>query len=297
MDKLSVMKAFCRIVERGSFAKAAEDLGVSPGLLSREIKLLEDSLGCTLLARTTRSMSLSEHGKVYYEEVLSLLKAFDEAEDKVRAATGRLTGTLKINAPHSFGTAVLSPLLPGFLEQYPDLELLLSFDDRVIDMIEGGFDLTIRIRADLPDSGLRARKIATVGQGLFASPGYLEKNGTPESPEDLGAHRTVGYLMADAPGNWTLAGPDRTYVHPLSPKLRLGSSLVLRDMLRAGQGIGALPDFLSEPDVQKGELVRVLPDWAFADRYIYAVIATRHGADVRTHAFIDYLCAALNEGA
>lgn len=294
MDRLSVMKAFCRIVERGSFAKAAEDLGVSPGLLSREIKLLEDSLGCTLLIRTTRSMSLTDHGKVYYEEAQYLLGAFDQAEERVRASAHSLRGSLRINAPHSFGTEVLSPLLPGFLDRYPDLELMLAFDDRVVDMVEGGFDLTIRIRTTLPDSGLRARRIATVQQGLFAAPSYLAAHGVPETPEALAGHQVIDYLNADTPASWSLIGPERSYIHAVHAKLRLGSSLVLRDMVVAGRGIGALPDFLSAPAEASGALVRVLPEWSFSERVIYAVIAARHGADVRTHAFVDYLGEALN---
>ncbi|WP_346911757.1 LysR family transcriptional regulator [uncultured Roseibium sp.] len=293
MDRLSVMKAFCRIVERGSFAKAAEDLGISAGLLSRDIKLLEDSLGCTLLNRTTRSMSLTEHGEVYYEEARGLLDAFDRAEERVRSGAGSLRGTLRINAPYSFGLEVLSPLLPSFMDRYPDLELVLAFDDRVVDMVEGGYDLSIRVRAELPDSGLRARKIATVQQGLFASPAYLETHGTPGTPEALAGHETVSFLMSDAPASWALNGPGGTHEHALTSKLRLGSSLVLRDMLIAGRGIGSLPSFLSEAAEKSGVLVRVLPDWSQSERHVYAVIAARHGADSRTLAFVDHLSEAL----
>lgn len=294
MDRLSVMKAYCRIVERGSFAKASEDLGVSPGLLSREIKLLEDSLGCTLITRTTRSMSLTEQGKAYYEEAQFLLEAFEEAEERVRSSAGSLRGSLRINAPHSFGAAVLSPLLPGFLERYPDMELTLAFDDRVVDMVEGGFDLTLRIRSELPDSGLRARRIAAVKVGLFAAPSYLEKHGSPGTPEELTKHKLLDYLHADTPGVWTLNGPERTEVISFSSHLRLSSSFVLRDLMIAGYGICALPDFLSHPAEESGELVRVLPEWSFSDRNLYAVIASRKGADVRTHAFVDYLTEMLN---
>jgi len=287
------MKAFCRIVERGSFARAAEDLGISAGLLSRDIKLLEDSLGCTLLNRTTRSMSLTEHGEVYYQEARDLLLAFDRAEDRVRSGAGSLRGTLRINAPHSFGLEVLSPLLPAFMDRYPDLELVLAFDDRVVDMVEGGYDLSIRVRAELPDSALRARRITTVRQGLFAAPGYLDARGAPETPEDLAGHETVSFLMSDAPASWPLSGPDGTREHSLTSKLRLGSSLVLRDMLIAGRGIGSLPSFLSDPAEKSGALVRVLPDWSLPDRHVYAVIAARHGADSRTLAFVDHLSGSL----
>ena len=170
MDKLSVMNAFCRVVARGSFARAADDLGVSSALLSREVKLLEESLGCTLLARTTRSMSLTDAGRRYYEEAQGILDAVDHMEDRIRQEAGAIRGHLKVNAPNSFGQVVIAPFLPAFLATYPDLRLTLSLDDRVVDMVEGGFDLSLRIRATLPDSSLVARRIGTVRQRIFASP-------------------------------------------------------------------------------------------------------------------------------
>ena len=169
MDKLSVMHAFRRIVERGSFARAAEDLGVSPALLSREIKLLEESLGSSLLTRTTRSMSLTDAGRVYYDEAINILDAVRTVETRIREGAGAVRGHIKVNASSSFGQTVIAPILPRFLERYPDLKLTLSLDDRVVDMVEGGFDLSIRIRAVMPDSALVARKVGTMRQRIFAS--------------------------------------------------------------------------------------------------------------------------------
>ena len=293
MDKLSVMRAFCRIVERGSFAKAADDLSVSPALLSRDLKQLERDLGGTLLARSTRRMSLTEQGRLYYEEARRILSDIDRAEEQVRQAVGQIRGRLSVNAPQSFGVTVLSPLLPSFLERYPELELSLHFDDRVVDMIEGGHDLTIRIRATMPDSGLVAREIASVGQALFASPAYLDRRGTPKVPADLDGHDVIAYLHADDATAWTLQGPQCTEIVGLQTRLRVGSSLVLRDLLVAGQGIGALPDFLSGPVEREGRLVRVLPRHALPSRTVYAVTASRRGADAKALAFIDHLKQAL----
>ena len=167
------MQAYCRIVERGSFAKAAEDLEVSPALLSRELRRLEQSLGCVLLARSTRRMALTEHGRLYYADARRILGDIARTEESLRQAAGRIGGRLSVNAPHSFGVTVLAPLLPSFLAQHPEVELSLSFDDRVVDMIEGGYDLTLRIRAALPDSGLMARGISPVRQALFPAPAHL----------------------------------------------------------------------------------------------------------------------------
>ncbi|MGD9834659.1 MAG: LysR substrate-binding domain-containing protein [Piscinibacter sp.] len=289
MDRLSVMRAFCRIVERGSFARAAEDLDVSPAMLSRDLKLLEKHLGCALLARTTRRMSLTEHGRLYYAHVQRILADITQTEDEMRGAAGRISGPLSVNAPHSFGVTVLSPLLPAFLARHPEIELTLSFDDRVVDLIEGGHDLVIRARSSLPDSALIARELAPVRQALFAAPAHLSRHGTPQTPRDLASHPAVAYLHADDASAWTLQGPEGMVTVAHHARLKVGSSLVLRDLVAAGHGIGALPDFLSKPAVSAGRLVRVLPQLELPARHVYAVTASRRGADAKVSAFVEYL--------
>ncbi|MCB1344436.1 MAG: LysR family transcriptional regulator [Rhodobacter sp.] len=294
MDKLSVMQAFRRIVERGSFARAAADLGVSPALLSREIKLLEESLGTTLLTRTTRAMSLTDAGRLFYDEAGGILDAVTRVETRIRDGAGAVRGHLKVNASSSFGQMVLAPMLPGFLDAYPDLRLSLSLDDRVVDMVEGGFDVSVRIRPTLPDSALVARRIGTMRQRIFAAPAYLRSVGRPEVPQDIGQHRVVGFLLADHLTTWTLHGPaGATVVLDLDPPVRVGNSLVLRDLLIAGQGIGTLPDFVSNEAEARGALVRVLPEWELPAPEIFAVTASRLGMDARVTAFLDHLRAAL----
>ncbi len=293
MDKLSVMHAFRRIVERGSFARAAEDLGVSPALLSREIKLLEESLGATLLTRTTRSMSLTDAGRLYYDEARGILDAVAETETRIRDGAGAVRGHLKVNVSSSFGQTVIAPMLPGFLKAYPDLRLTMSMDDRVVDMVEGGFDVSIRIRSGMPDSALVARKIGTMRQQIFAAPSYLAAFGTPTSPEDIKQHRVIGFLLADHLTSWALHGSLGETIIDLDPPVRVGNSLVLRDLLIAGEGIGTLPDFVSSAPVARGDLVRVLPDWALPAPEIFAVTASRLGMDARVTAFLDHLSAAL----
>nr|WP_277815908.1 substrate binding domain-containing protein [Roseovarius sp. A46] len=173
------------------------------------------------------------------------------------------------------------------------MRLTLSMDDRVVDMVEGGFDVSIRIRAAMPDSALVARKIGTMRQRIFASPAYLEDAGMPQSPEDIAGHKIVGFLLADHLTSWTLTGPSGAKTIPLDPPLRVGNSLVLRDLLIAGQGIGTLPDFVSNPAEAQGDLVRVLPDWELPAPEIFAVTASRLGMDAKVTAFLDHLRAAL----
>lgn len=294
MDKLSVMHAFRRIVERGSFARAAEDLGVSPALLSREIKLLEESLGTTLLTRTTRSMSLTDAGRLYYDEASGILDAVNQVETRIREGSGVVRGHLKVNASSSFGQTIIAAMLPSFLGAYPDLRLTLSMDDRVVDMVEGGFDVSIRIRAAMPDSALVARKIGTMRQRIFAAPAYLARAGVPQTPEDIAGHRVIGFLLADHLTSWVLNGPSRSTSVDLDPPVRVGNSLVLRDLLIAGQGIGTLPDFVSKQPEARKELVRVLPDWELPAPDIFAVATSRLGMDARVTAFLDHLRAALD---
>ena len=293
MDKLSVMHAFRRIVERGSFARAAEDLGVSPALLSREIKLLEQSLGTALLTRTTRSMSLTDAGRLYYDEAGGVLDAVTQVEARIRDGAGAVRGHLKVNASSSFGQTVIAPILPGFLGAYPDLRLTLSMDDRVVDMVEGGFDVSIRIRPAMPDSALVARRIGTMRQRVFASPRYLEQAGAPQAPHDIPGHKIVGFLLADHLTSWALHGPAGKETVELDPAVRVGNSLVLRDLLIAGQGIGTLPDFVSNAPEARGDLVRVLPEWELPAPEIFAVTASRLGMDAKVTAFLDHLRAAL----
>ncbi len=160
-------------------------------------------------------------------------------------------------------------------------------------MVEGGFDVSIRIRAAMPDSALVARRVGNMRQRIFAAPAYLEQAGIPEAPEDIKRHRVIGFLLADHLTSWTLIGPSGTRALELDPPVRVGNSLVLRDLLIAGQGIGTLPDFVSNGPEARGELVRVLPDYELPAPEIFAVTASRLGMDAKVTAFLDHLRAAL----
>lgn len=294
MDKFAVMRAFCRIVERGSFTRAAEDLNVSSALLSRQVKLLEQNLDCRLLTRTTRSMSLTHEGRHYFEEARAILEAVDQAETRLHSRFGGVRGTLRINAPNSYGQLVLAPLLPSFLAAHPELKISLSMDDRLVDMIEGGHDLSIRIRPCLPDSALVARPIAEIKQQLFASPTYLFEKGRPTSPADLAHHATVGYLLSKERNSWPLQDPSGLQTTVLcEPRLQVGSSLVLCQALIDGLGIGALPDFISSVPLARGALARVLPGFELPPRYVFAVTSSRLGMNAKVRAFLNHVCAAL----
>jgi len=163
----------------------------------------------------------------------------------------------------------------------------------VVDMVEGGIDVAIRIRTSMPDSALVARRIGTVRQRIFAAPAYLERTGVPERPEDIRHRRVIGFLLGDHLTSWNLCGPSGTATLDLDPEIRVGNSLVLRDLLIAGQGIGTLPSFISDAPEKRGDLVRILPEWELPAPEIFAVTASRLGMDAKVTAFLDHLRAAL----
>ncbi len=258
-----------------------------------EIKLLEESLGTVLLTRTTRSMSLTDTGSLYYQDAIGILDAVEKTEQTIREGSKAMRGHLRVNASSSFGQTVIAPMLPEFLETYPDLRFTLSMDDKVIDMVEGGFDLSIRIRAAMPDSALVARRIGVMRQRIFASPDYLERCGTPTQPADLKNHAIIGFLLADHLTSWKLSAAEGVTTLELDPRVRVGNSLVLRDLLIAGQGIGTLPEFVSDAPEASGTLVRVLPDHELPAPEVFAVTASRLGMDAKVKAFLDHLRLAL----
>ncbi|MGO2369055.1 MAG: LysR substrate-binding domain-containing protein [Serratia sp. (in: enterobacteria)] len=289
MDVLLAMRAFRRVVERNSFYKAAEDLSVTPAALSKQIKQLETRLGTVLIARTTRTMSLTEAGQLYYQEACRLLAEFDALEQSVADTTQRVAGTLRVNAPLSFGLMVLSPLLPQFIQRYPELQVELTLDDRVLDVVAAGFDISLRIRRHLPDSSLSARALAEVQQRICAAPAYLAQYGTPQSLVQLQQHHCLAYSLAEKPGHWhfTLGEEDMSVV--VKPRFTANNSLMLRDMIGAGLGIGSLPSFVADPEIAAGRLVRLFPDSVSHTHQLFAVYPTRRHVQQKVRLFADFI--------
>jgi len=293
MDVLGAMRSFRRVVERGSFVKAAEELGLSSAGLSKQIRQLEERLGAVLIQRTTRRMSLTDTGSAYYDECCRILDDLDELERAVAADVNDVTGRLRVNAPLSFGLTVLSPLLPKFMAAYPDLKIDLTLSDYVLDVVAAGFDVSIRVRTELPDSTLIARRLGDVEQIICAAPSYLEARGTPKSVEDLHRHDCLTYTLADPPGGWRLLGPDGDTTIAVPARLAVNNSLMLRDMLVAGLGIGALPSFVARPLLEQKALVPVLTGHVFPKRHVFAIHATSRHLQRKVRVFLDFLAEAL----
>ncbi|MEN5093671.1 LysR family transcriptional regulator [Pseudomonas protegens] len=293
MDVLMAMRTFRRVVERASFSQAAADLGQSTAAVSKQVRQLEERLGSLLILRTTRRMSLSEAGQSYFNECCHLLDELDTLERATQAGSREPGGRLRINAPLSFGLKVLSPILVAFMQRYPQLQVDLTLNDQVLDVVGEGFDVSLRIRRQLEDSTLIARHLGQVEQVICAAPTYLQAQGTPSAIADLHRHRCLAYRLAEHPGRWQLEGPEGQTRLELPVHFAVDNSLLLSEMLVAGLGIGALPDFVAQPLLDSGQLLRVLPEQRLPSRQIYALYPSQRHLSQKVRVFVDFLVEAL----
>lgn len=271
------MQAFRRVVELGSFAAAAREADLSNAVVSKYVAQLEQQLGTRLLQRTTRQLSLTEAGQRYYQTVVHVLDELAVAELQIRDASSRPKGTLRLNAPMSFGLLHVAPLLPMFAERYPEIDIDLSLGDQVQDLVEEGFDMALRIRERLEDSSLVAKPLATVQRVLCAAPAYLTKAGEPKHPHDLRTHNCLRYSLATDSQRWQFGRDGEPIEVAVRGSLNANNSLALLASVQAGCGIALLPRFLAGPALQRQELVALLPDYQLAARTLYAVVPSRRG--------------------
>ncbi len=286
MTDATDMEIFARVVSAGSLSAAGREIGLSPAVVSKRLRKLEDRLGTRLLQRTTRQIALTEAGQGYFERVVAILASIEEAETFVSRRSDLARGTLKVSAPTSFGRRHVAPYLRTFLEANPDLGLNLELSDEFVDIVGAGFDLAIRI-GQLPDSSLVARRLAPIHRVLCATPAYLAAHGTPKSIADLNRH----VCMTAAPQDvWRLEGPDGpVIVHPSGP-LQTNSSEVVRESVLAGLGIALRSTWDVGADLSAGRLAIVLPDY-HGSRHLalHAVYPSRRFLPAKVRIFIDYL--------
>ncbi|MGU7774533.1 LysR family transcriptional regulator [Burkholderia sp. MR1-5-21] len=294
MDRLRAFEVFMTVVNRGSFARAADALETSPANVTRYVNELEAHLGTRLLNRTSRKLSLTEGGETLYSRCKTILEDVAETEGLVSATSIEPRGRLRINAPVSFGILHLAPLWPRFMQRYPDVELDITLIDRVVDIVDEGFDLAIRIsRAGTADHA--ARKLATSTNILCASPDYLRRSGHPALPADLLAHRCIGYTYAATADTWQLMDHDgKTHAVEVNFHMRTNNGDTARAAALAGQGVIWQPTFLIGDDLRAGRLVRVLPEYRLPDIDVLALYPSRRHVSSKVRAAIDFLVDAFS---
>lgn len=292
MDRFQEMRAFAAVVEAGSFVGAADALGVSKAAVSRQVAELEARLGVRLLHRTTRRLSLTGEGEVFHARARELLGSLEEMEAEVAARSGRAVGTLKVSAPASFGVLHLAPLWPGFMARHPQVRLEVTLSDRVVDLVEEGFDVAVRI-ARLGDSSLVSRQLASTRLMLCASPRYLRKHGRPRHPSDLAEHAVIAYSLLSVGDDWQFTGPDGPVQVRVQPRLRTNSGDTCRAIALGHEGIVLEPSFMVADDVAAGRLVHLLPEYRSLEFGIHAVYPSRRLLAPKVRALVDYLAQAL----
>lgn len=288
MDRLNSMTNFVAVVNGEGFTSAAEKTGLSRAQVSKSVMQLEAHLGTRLLNRTTRRVSLTEIGRIYYERCKTILQDIDEIEGIASEQTTKPHGTLTLSTPTSFGVLHLNKAIPQYIKQYPQVRISLNLADRFIDVVSEGFDLVLRI-AELEDSSLIARKIAPCKRVFCASPDYLKQYGVPKVPQDLAIHHCLVYSNELKPDTWVLHGPDGTESIKVNGPVCADNGDILRTAAISGLGITLLPTFIVGPDLCAGKLQQVLADYCPPEISIYAVFPSRRYLSAKVRTFVDFL--------
>ena len=288
MDKLEAMNAFVKVVALGSYAEAGRTLGLTRSAVSKAVMELEQLLGARLLDRTTRRVGPTEAGLAYYERCVDIISRVEETEMQVSRLHDEPKGVLRVNAPMSFGALYLGPAVAAFMCAYPDLKIEITLNDRFIDPIEEGVDITVRIAA-LADSSLIARKLAPARCVLVAAPSYIEAHGVPWGPDDLERHRCLNYGHTTTLQRWHLTRGGEPINVAINSALCSNNGDVLRTAALDGHGITKLPTFLVGPDIEAGRLRVVLADYPPTELGIYALYTPNRYLAAKTRVLVDFL--------
>lgn len=288
MDKLNAMRAFARVAESGSFSSAARLLGRSKAVVSKQVAMLESSLGVQLLVRTTRQVRLTEVGRRYQERCAQVLAELDDLESNVQQSQASPRGVLRVTGPQTFAELHLSAAISAFLERYPELKVELALTDRVLDLVDNGFDVAIRV-GQLEDSSLLARRLASSSIVICAAPAYLARRGVPRTPEQLSAHDLVLDTNIRQPGTWRFRRGSRTVNVRVAGRLQVNSAVMVRHFLIGGAGIGLCPEFVVREDLEAGRLVPVLQKFSGYELGVYAVYPHARHVPSRVRVFVDFL--------
>ncbi len=288
MDKFKEMQAFVAVAESGSFVNAADALETSKAAVSRYVAQLEERLGVRLMNRTTRRQSLTDEGHAFLVHCKETLALIDDAEQEIQNKRSSPTGLIRINAPLTFGILHLAPLWGKFMALYPQVELEVTLSDRIVDLVDEGYDIAVRI-ASLPSSTLISRKLASTSLVVCASPKYLKGKAKLAHPSDLKNHSVISYSYLATGDEWVFDGPDGQVRVKTKPRIHTNNGDTCRSAALAHQGIVLQPTFLVGPDIHKGDLVALLPDFKTIELGIYAVYPSRKLVAPRIRALVDFL--------
>lgn len=288
-DHLDGVTVFARVVEKGSFTLAARLLNHSTSYISKEVSRLERRLGVRLLNRSTRKISLTDSGRTYYEYCRQIVADAEEAERSISAQHEIPHGIMKISAPISLGHIYLADLLPQFLKSYPEVQLDVSFDDRLVDVIAEGYDLVIRVTS-LRDTSLISRKIMSSSIITLAAPDYLKRRGCPTHPRELVDHDCITYSYIQRPSYWDFFSASGEAVGvTVKPQAICNNDELQRSMAVAGLGITRLPSFSCQAELSTGVLVPILEKYEFKDLGVYAIYPHRRHLSTKVRVFVDFL--------
>jgi len=291
MDKFQAMQTFVGVIDAGSFVGAATALQLSKPAVSRHVGELEARLGVRLLQRTTRKLSLTDEGEVFYARCKELLAQVDEAEAEVTLRSGQAVGPLKLSVPVTFGEMHLAPLWAGFMARHPKVTLDISLTDRTVDLVDEGFDAAVRI-ARLPSSSLVSRRLASTRMVLCASPAYLERHGAPAHPGELVQHAVLVYTLLSMGEAWEFSGPDGAVTARVQSRFRSNSGDTCRKAALQHMGIILQPAFLVGEDLRSGALLEVLPQYRSIELGIYVLYPTRKHVAPKVRRLVDFLVDA-----
>jgi DNA-binding transcriptional LysR family regulator len=289
MDKFESIRAFTQVVISGGFAAAARDMGVSRSTVNKLVIALENELGTQLLHRSTRVVTPTETGLAFHERCVEILASLEEAERSLTQLQEEPRGRLRINAPMTFGTMHLAPALADFLVQYPDLQVQLTLNDRFIDPIEEGFDVTVRIAKPQETASLILHSLTAAPQLLCAAPSYLERHGTPNHPDELQHHSCLHYGQLTVEDQWTLIGSEGEQTISVNGALCSNNGEVLRDAAVRGLGITLLPIFIVEQELQRGTLRIVLPNYHSPELSISVLYPVNRHLSTKVRLLVDFL--------
>ncbi|AMO25158.1 LysR family transcriptional regulator [Ramlibacter solisilvae] len=291
MQDFNDMVYFAEVVDRGGFAAAGRALGIPKSKLSRRLGELEQRLGVRLLQRTTRKLSLTEAGELYHRHAVAIREEAEAAEQAVALVQNEPRGTIRVSCPVTLAQTTVGPILPPFLKDHPHVRIDMVVTNRVIDLVQEGIDVALRVRASVDDSGsLVVKRLALTRSLLVASPQQLAREGRPHSADELHKLSTVAMSAADGRASWQLQDPHgREFTLQHKPCLTADDLLTLRYFVLEGNGMSVLPDYMVHRDMREGRLQEVLPGWAPAPAVIHAVFPSRRGLVPAIRRFLDYL--------